>query len=595
MPETNARIKVCHDTAANFKTNNPTLLVGEWALETDTKKMKIGDGTTAYNSLPYSTAEDSDEWQKPDDWIDIRSGALPNSVYYLVGHSADYTTFPAFDVYAQISNSGTYDIYIDGVKKYSAVASGTLTTLTWQTLALETGYNTTYPQALRTHIVRVTPTLSTNTITWIGNNTNQTNTGGVLWVHFTTNNYLQIRYVLQYASLAEAVTCNGDSLLVGNMYSAFAGATSLKEVPTFDGNNGSVSLRSVCQNCSSLKKVSFKNLNSDSGVYSFSGCSSLKKIVCDNAFSSIANNTFYGCEKLEKLPSLDASSTTTTQNMLTDCSSLQNTLLDMQPATGLTRIAIGGTSSARIDGLKGLLVSNSAPFDGSSPQIDVKYTGLDRGALVNLFNSMPYNVGYTVVGSPTITDGVMTSSSPDNYVRVLQWNQSNPFELHTKITTGTFAGDSTYLITSNGFILSWHWDKKLHFAFRTIASTQPFASGQTVLSNNTTYWIKIVYDGTTASLYLSTNGTDYNLEGSTEITPIGTYDIKLGETRSVSVISGTSIDLGNTYININGIPWFRGTATMTKTCDVRNCTGTADLTAADKAIAEDKGWAITLS
>ena len=48
----NTRIITRHDTASNWNTNNPTLLSGEIALETDTKVMKVGDGSTAYQSLP---------------------------------------------------------------------------------------------------------------------------------------------------------------------------------------------------------------------------------------------------------------------------------------------------------------------------------------------------------------------------------------------------------------------------------------------------------------------------------------------------------------------------------------------------------------
>lgn len=47
------RIQLRHDTAANFASVNPVLLAGEVGVETDTNKMKIGDGTTAYNSLDY--------------------------------------------------------------------------------------------------------------------------------------------------------------------------------------------------------------------------------------------------------------------------------------------------------------------------------------------------------------------------------------------------------------------------------------------------------------------------------------------------------------------------------------------------------------
>lgn len=47
------KIQLRRDTAENFKTINPPLLQGEPCFETDTNKLKIGNGTTAYNDLPY--------------------------------------------------------------------------------------------------------------------------------------------------------------------------------------------------------------------------------------------------------------------------------------------------------------------------------------------------------------------------------------------------------------------------------------------------------------------------------------------------------------------------------------------------------------
>jgi hypothetical protein len=41
------------DTAANWTSNNPTLGEGEAGLETDSGKWKMGDGVTAWTSLPY--------------------------------------------------------------------------------------------------------------------------------------------------------------------------------------------------------------------------------------------------------------------------------------------------------------------------------------------------------------------------------------------------------------------------------------------------------------------------------------------------------------------------------------------------------------
>jgi len=48
-------IQLRRGTAAQAASDNPTLLSGEVGVETDTGKFKIGDGSTAWNSLPYAT------------------------------------------------------------------------------------------------------------------------------------------------------------------------------------------------------------------------------------------------------------------------------------------------------------------------------------------------------------------------------------------------------------------------------------------------------------------------------------------------------------------------------------------------------------
>lgn len=44
------------DTASNWTSNNPTLAAGEFGFETDTGKLKVGDGSTAWSSLSYFEA-----------------------------------------------------------------------------------------------------------------------------------------------------------------------------------------------------------------------------------------------------------------------------------------------------------------------------------------------------------------------------------------------------------------------------------------------------------------------------------------------------------------------------------------------------------
>jgi hypothetical protein len=55
------RIQIRRGTAAEWTSANPTLAAGEVGLETDTRKIKFGDGSTAWSSLSYLNPGDIDE------------------------------------------------------------------------------------------------------------------------------------------------------------------------------------------------------------------------------------------------------------------------------------------------------------------------------------------------------------------------------------------------------------------------------------------------------------------------------------------------------------------------------------------------------
>ena len=48
------QIQIRRGTAAEWTSENPTLAEGEIGLETDTRRVKYGDGTTAWTSLNYA-------------------------------------------------------------------------------------------------------------------------------------------------------------------------------------------------------------------------------------------------------------------------------------------------------------------------------------------------------------------------------------------------------------------------------------------------------------------------------------------------------------------------------------------------------------
>lgn len=47
------KIQIRRGTSTQWTTANPTLSSGEWGLETNTGKVKLGDGSTAWTSLAY--------------------------------------------------------------------------------------------------------------------------------------------------------------------------------------------------------------------------------------------------------------------------------------------------------------------------------------------------------------------------------------------------------------------------------------------------------------------------------------------------------------------------------------------------------------
>ena len=58
--ELNTRIQLKHGLAANWTKSNPVLLAGEMGIETDTLKMKVGDGISNWKTLGYLGADAND-------------------------------------------------------------------------------------------------------------------------------------------------------------------------------------------------------------------------------------------------------------------------------------------------------------------------------------------------------------------------------------------------------------------------------------------------------------------------------------------------------------------------------------------------------
>jgi hypothetical protein len=109
------------DTAANWTSANPTLLAGEIGIESDTSKIKLGTGSTAWTSLSYTP------WSQVSTYpfvnADIASGAAIaysklatlTSGNIVLGSSANVATSTAVTGDVTISNTGV-----------TAIASGVI-------------------------------------------------------------------------------------------------------------------------------------------------------------------------------------------------------------------------------------------------------------------------------------------------------------------------------------------------------------------------------------------------------------------------------------------------------------------------------------
>lgn len=179
----------------------------------------------------------------------------------------------------------------------------------------------------------------------------------------------------------------------------------------------------------------------------------------------------------------------------------------------------------------------------------------------------------TVVGSPTIINGVASGFSTSNYLifngaGTVPAGNLNSFEIAVKVKTPTTwtsngrvinptnGADSTtapYIeVNQQGAHLQWY------------NGSYFYCTALENLSSNTTYWFKWVYDGSTIKGYYSTNGSDYILN-STTTPPYKPYfnstemgiGCRVSDKYSGCVWNG-SVDLKETYIKVNGSIWWKG-------------------------------------
>lgn len=179
-----------------------------------------------------------------------------------------------------------------------------------------------------------------------------------------------------------------------------------------------------------------------------------------------------------------------------------------------------------------------------------------------LYHSAKGSVNYTVVGSPTIVDGVVSGCSGGDYLKLPQVNSPTQLEGIFCVNTGALSTSSYYICRAENHRLSvFVTNRRVRVFFQTEQEDyDTYLIGTTSLADHTKYWIKFSIKAGEQKLWVSTDGISYTLEAGLTKSTIYTgnliFDIGVYSGGSSSSVWVGTIDLTETYIKVNGQPWF---------------------------------------
>lgn len=108
LPPKKKPLQLKRGTARAFQKVNPLLLEGQPAFETDTNRLKIGNGITRYMDLPY--IGEGDGKSAYEIWLDEgHTGSVEDFLNSLVGPAGKST----YELWLSLGNEGTIADFID--------------------------------------------------------------------------------------------------------------------------------------------------------------------------------------------------------------------------------------------------------------------------------------------------------------------------------------------------------------------------------------------------------------------------------------------------------------------------------------------------
>ncbi len=195
------------------------------------------------------------------------------------------------------------------------------------------------------------------------------------------------------------------------------------------------------------------------------------------------------------------------------------------------------------------------------------FVGCKIGAVSMTQETVQPNI--VTYGTPTIQNGIASGFSTSSAIQSdLDFIPgTNPWEVNLKLTTGAdITTSQAFFQTSEHAMISSSVNSR-HFRIGASTSGTSFdlfdEGGTYSVLPNTTYYIRYKFTGSAYSLEYSLTGiegsyiTDITVTNSTPVYSSTTDNLRLGATfQGQSPFSG-SIDLNESYININGQTWWR--------------------------------------
>lgn len=168
----------------------------------------------------------------------------------------------------------------------------------------------------------------------------------------------------------------------------------------------------------------------------------------------------------------------------------------------------------------------------------------------------------TLFGNPTVNEGQISGFSATDYAAFpfLVDFKNRPFEINMCLTTATnLSGQHNIFDSDFGLALAIR-ERKIVLAASTNGVSWDLGEhvGTSTLPTNTTVYLKLVYDGTTYTMYYSLDKTTYNTEFTFTGGALYPKQIIIGKSINNANYFNGSINLNNCYLLIDGLQIWQG-------------------------------------